>query len=902
VLPPGLASRLDHFLSHSADPAGARALIRRFQDGNPTAFLQLATSPSLLHSLVTLLAHSPFLASILEAHPDWLSQLHTNGTQFRGQTRRDFSKRLGEASTAEELALFRQKELVRIVLRDAEGRSTLGETTSEISSLADVILEAALRMVSREMSERYGEPMNASGSPCGFCVLALGKLGAQELNYSSDIDLLFLFEDQGNTVGVERISNREYFQKLAVRLTSVLGGAYRVDLRLRPDGRHGEVALSLAATLEYYEQRARDWELQMLIKARPAAGAMQLGYTLLQAVEPRIYASTTDFGALEAVSETRERWNEKLSARRLGPKAIDVKLAPGGIRDIEFLVQCLQRLYGGREAWLRHGDTLVALSRLHQKQFLSDVEYAQLASAYQFFRHLEHRLQYRDDRQTHLLPEDEAEVELLARRMPASELGVAPNGRRLREEVDRHLSEVRWNYARIIHAQQNAELRVTNDPPRALAQYLEQAAPQLRQLLLDPRWSDATAMAERLLERLRDHPHRLEALEQSPQQAGWLLELLQNSPVLSEELLRDPSLLDELALLNRPWSEEWIEEAMLLEESAQLRHFFRRRRFQILCDGLCRDQPVFVSLARLSELAMAAIRAALRIALRIDEAATPPGDLLIIALGRLGMNEFDIGSDADLVFVLTDGAEPHLEAWSRVVQRMLDILSAYTGDGSVFSVDTRLRPDGQDGNLLQTEHAFLNYFDQRAEAWEGLAWMKARIVAGPEENGTRFLNQVQQINWRRHGDSFRSRSELLRMRLRIEKQHGDAEPLKSGRGGWYDLDFALLYLRLKGGGLFFRVLNTPERIDIIQKMGMLTHGDALLLQEAAVFYRALDHAMRLYGPETRFPLPERAMRAIDRMLARWTPRQLRDEPLMDEFRRIQLGTRDFFRKLFEEEN
>ena len=206
------------------------------------------------------------------------------------------------------------------------------------------------------------------------------------------------------------LTNKEFYKKVANQYTALLstytaeGQCYRVDLRLRPDGTLGEVAISEEGARAYYSERARDWEKQMLIKARISAGESEPGAALLEFVEPLIYQSSLDFRAVEAVSETRQRISEKLAAKRGAQGGLDVKLTPGGIRDIEFLVQCLQRLHGGREQWVRHGGTMFALFRLRDKGFLSDGEYARLSAAYQFLRYLEHRLQMEEDRQTHTLP------------------------------------------------------------------------------------------------------------------------------------------------------------------------------------------------------------------------------------------------------------------------------------------------------------------------------------------------------------------------------------------------------------------------------------------------------------------------------------------------------------------
>ena len=253
----------------------------------------------------------------------------------------------------------------------------------------------------------------------------------------------------------------EFFQAAANRMTDMLstytpeGMCYRVDLRLRPDGRFGEVCQSLEGAKQYYESRARDWELQMLIKARVAAGDDRPGRELLEFVEPLIYRTTTDFETVEAVSETRARIHEKHYSEKLRPgrsTGADVKLAKGGIRDVEFLVQCLQRLYGGREPWVRHGGTLHALSRLRDKEFLSPLEYARLASAYQFMRHIEHRLQFEEDRQTHTLPQSKEQLDLLARRMPPSGSSGLPSAGTLERELDHHFASVQDLYDRVIHS------------------------------------------------------------------------------------------------------------------------------------------------------------------------------------------------------------------------------------------------------------------------------------------------------------------------------------------------------------------------------------------------------------------------------------------------------------------
>jgi glutamate-ammonia-ligase adenylyltransferase len=274
--------------------------------------------------------------------------------------------------------------------------------------------------------------------------------------------------------------------------------------------------------------------------------------------------------------------------------------------------------------------------------------------------------------------------------------------------------------------------------------------------------------------------------------------------------------------------------------------------------------------------------------------------LIVIALGRLGMREFDLASDADLVFVLPDSDSHEHEFWTLVASRTTELLTAYTGAGVMFQVDTRLRPNGREGALVQTVNAYRDYFSRAAEAWEGIAYMKSRAIAGNMATADAFLHQLQDWDWRRYGQSGRTKNELRAMRLRLEKEQSAANPLKAGRGGYYDIDFALMYLRLKGAGMFFKVLNTPERIDILEKMGHLEREDAEFFQEAATFYRAVDHALRVFSGHAEGSLPnsDAKLAPLEDLVERWAPSPDRKQGLRARTVRIQERTRQVFDRLF----
>jgi glutamate-ammonia-ligase adenylyltransferase len=908
LTPPGILARIRQQVADSEDPDAALQWLTRLAAENEATFHRATRSPATLKAFVTIFAFSDFLARELCRQPETLEDMLATRWDSPGRKESfeaDLAREIAGVSIHEfgrALARFRRRQYLRILLRDAMG-APLAETVGELSNLADAILEAAYRRVRDDLTGQHGEPIDEdAGERAEMSVLALGKLGGQELNYSSDVDLMFVYSANGETAGPARLANKEFYCKLANALTALLssytenGLCYRVDLRLRPEGRLGDVAISLDAARQYYRHRARDWELQMLIKGRVAAGEPVPGERLLEFAEPLIYSTTLDFQAIESVSDARLRIHEK-NSRKQG--VFDVKLAPGGIRDIEFLVQCLQRLHGGREPWVRHGGTLLALARLRQKDLLAAGEYADLVSAYEFLRHIEHRLQIVEDRQTHSVPVDAEALDLLARRLSLRSAGGPITGQELLGRLESVSARVQQIYERVIHARRPLHLEVlveTDD--------LQTDLEQMPLGRVAPRESGAL---DRFLDLLAQQPADFAVFSADSRAAAHAKDIFEHSQWLADALNRQPEMALELRDLELAWD---VRQPMTgtARDPREIRRRFRSSLFRLLSESLCLQRPIFDTLQNASVLADAAIDECYRHSVtRVRETAPPrtPSyrarkQMMTIALGRLGMMEFDLASDADLIFVLPDEEEAELPFWTRVAERMIAILSAYTGEGTVFAVDTRLRAGGRDGPLVQLERSYKEYFEKNAEAWEGIAYMKARAVAGDIDRATSFLSELQQLDWRRYGQGGRSRQELVQMRARLEKEQGGAKPLKAGPGGYYDIDFALMYLRLKGAGMFFRALNTPQRIDIVEQMGHLERGDANFLRDAAMFYRAIDHGIRLQTGHAggRLPSSPARLRQLTEMVRRWTPAHLHDQPLGVELAQIQTRTRECFDRLF----
>jgi glutamate-ammonia-ligase adenylyltransferase len=535
-----------------------------------------------------------------------------------------------------------------------------------------------------------------------------------------------------------------------------------------------------------------------------------------------------------------------------------------------------------------------------------------------------------------VIPSNVQDLDQLAIRMPLfTQLRSAQHpGTELLQKLNQHLESVQTIYGRIVYAQRPLsydalEFGHVHEPSHAIsAQPARSPAAAFSETTLLKRIDEQAPMFADSIRRsgagrniaplelfwnlLSEHSEYCELVNCHPVLAAYILEILDLSPYLAEQLNRDISLINEIQDVadhpNRRAAFEGL--ASPLNNITALRRFFRREIFRILTASICASEPVFQTLDRTSALAEFMIARAYRIALERsldylrretaeDQApAGPENEMMVIALGRLGMREFDLGSDADLLFIIPDSEIERQKFWTRVAEQIIEILTAYTGDSLTLSIDTRLRPNGREGLLVQTRSSYTDYFAHHSEAWEGIAYMKARAVAGDTERATLFLTELQEIDWRRWGQSGRSKQDLKQMRLRLEREQGSANPLKAGPGGYYDADFALMYLRLKGAGLFFKSLNTPERIDIVEKMGHLERLDAEFLLRATTFYRAVDHALRIVTGHAEGKLPDDPadLDVLTQLVGRWTLRPGR--PVKDELNAMRESMRQIFDRLF----
>jgi glutamate-ammonia-ligase adenylyltransferase len=867
-----------------------------------------------------------------------------------------------------QLARFKRRNYLRIVLKDVLRLSTLADTTLELSALADVILANALIYCDQELEKRYGQPQyrDVQGRivRSGFSVVSLGKLGGSELNYSSDIDLLFLYSHDGETAGgSERqsvISNKEYFVRLAHAITRTItqttpyGQVFRVDLRLRPEGDQGDLTIALRSALEYYEHRARDWELQMLIKARHSAGDPRLTREFLRGVEPYIYGSPTDFEAVESVLWTRERISKRMRESR--SDTVDVKLHRGGIRDIEFLTQCLQRLHGGTDHWVRSGGTLLALRKLNDKGWIGDRDYAALTHSYEFLRRVEHRVQLEIGQQTHRLPAEPEALDRLARRVGAEAPPAESPGVALRHQVQQAFARVDEIYQRVIHPRAGHRRGVAFElkpvtgvvTDQGLHTYestlalLETLAPDLARVVKDVSVPErARKNVTRLFANLFGSSERFALARHEPERVRRSLELLSVSEYLGELLIRHP---EDLAVLEPaehseasvlfhgtepalietgpgaaplsgmpapfPWAS-----AMglgLREKMALLRRHYRTEALQLGARDCAALPSILTCLRRWSLLANRSIATALFVAAEAVEngekdargagtASTPDRmPLVVLGLGRLGLNEFDLASDADLVFVVaTDTPQDEIVFWTHLAEKTIEVLSSYTSDGTLFAVDTRLRPGGHEGELVVTEDTLLHYISEKAMVWEGLTYLKASPAVGNAALSRQVLSRLTERLMTRFGSEPDLEGELHRMRRRLEREV--AVPpgnTKTAPGGYYDVDFCVSYLRLRHRLGMPAGANVAEQVGALRRAGLVTEEDARTLADGAAFLRSVDHAARLVTGRATPGLPEHVghAEAVESLVRRWGLVR-GEETLAKRLRETQQEVRYTYRRL-----
>jgi glutamate-ammonia-ligase adenylyltransferase len=756
------------------DPDLALAGVERYVDGAGT----LPAEADLLEALVVLAGASRMIPALLARDPRLLRRAARSPFLERPREEADLRRLLARAARrlgGEDVAGFhrllrglRAREVVRISLRDLR-RARVREVTGELSALACACLDAAIRFHDRRLRARHGAPAGLAERPpgAGFCALAMGKLGARELNFSSDVDLVYVYERDGETAGEKPVTHFAYYAKLAELVTEAIakptedGFVFRVDLNLRPDGQNGPLVNSVRAAELYYQSFGRSWERNALVKARPCAGDLAVGDELLHHLDPFIWRRSLDLGVVEEIQAMKAR----IDARAGGEGKDDLKLGKGGIREAEFFVSALQLLHGGRDETraLRERAVLPALDRLLFAGVVPAKDRDELADAYLFLRRAEHRLQMLDGAQTHRLPPP-GERRWLARSMgyadeEAFEAALAAHRERVTRlfggllgtsrgavPLDPELALLADPQVERARRAEIATRRGLVDPDRVLAAVDAMAR---RRTPFSPLGDPAAAVAllsdalgtpdpDQAISHLSDFALALRSpepyfrmLAEHRRVARLLLSLFGTSDFLSKRFLRHPELIDLLlredqVLLQkdretfRREMDERLGEAdpslapddLLERRLGELRRYKNEEVLRIAIHDIAGTIDLAAVAGQLTDLAEASLERCL--ALAEAEAAAkgvaPPGRLCVIGMGKLGGRELGYHSDLDLIFLYPgSGATAGHERYPRLAQRLMSFLQMPLREGRLYQIDTRLRPSGNQGALVIGTEAFTRY-------------------------------------------------------------------------------------------------------------------------------------------------------------------------------------------------
>jgi [glutamine synthetase] adenylyltransferase / [glutamine synthetase]-adenylyl-L-tyrosine phosphorylase len=839
--------------------------------------------------------HSPFLNLQLERFPDIAAALEHGDLPLALELAGSCAS--GQADEA--AALRRERSALALVLGvgDLAGCFALEEVTERLSGFAD---EAVERAISRAIRERTPE-----AEPTGFAAIALGKLGSRELNYSSDIDLIFLYDPET----LPRKPREEPGQaalRIAQRTVEMLqkrdaeGYVFRVDLRLRPSPEVTPIALSVDAAISYYESSALPWERAAFIRARCTGGDKRLASYFLEAIHPFVWRRSLDFGAIGEIQSISRRIRDHFAQGQLFGPGYDLKRGRGGIREVEFFAQIHQLIHGGRKLELRAPATLDALRALSVAGIVGAEECAPLADAYRQLRTIEHRLQMVDDRQTHSLPSGEALDNVAS-------LHGLEDGAALLALLEPTVANVESIYSRL---EPEDGGRLTADPQMlekrlAEAGFEEPAGARLR----IEGWRSGKARSLRtaaakeafegmlpiLLEAFGAAPDSMRALnrfddvvtrfpsgvnfyrllEARPGLTQILATILCHAPALSEQLGRRPSLIEGLidtsaftpARSVEALTEDFATPERRGEDYQLLLDRIRRRvneaRFALGVQLItARSDPVEVAggYARVAEAAIRVLADATIAEFEAQHGRVSGSELLILGLGRLGGEALTHASDLDLIYLFSGSHEGRsdgprqlgaTEYFNRLAQRISAALSVQTAAGPLYDVDTRLRPSGKDGLLAVSLSSFAEYQQERAWTWEHMALTRARPVYGSEEAKASMKSVVDGVLLKpRERGRLLADAAKMRAEMAVHKPPSGPYDIKLGDGGLVDLEFAVQVLQLSQHVGFKPQLEVAIA-DLV--------GKALIPLGIAEAHRLLTQMLvtfRLVSPNSAEPPPE----------------------------------------------
>jgi glutamate-ammonia-ligase adenylyltransferase len=838
------------------DPSAGRTVLARLTAASQTAKETLMASADRGRAILNFLIFSPISLEKICRRPELLEWLSHPDVQNPKVTQRASWRDVRSDLSFHDLRRWKSQEMLRIAFREISGLAGFAETTRDITAVAERCVSEVYATCLENLAGRWGRP------EVGFCILAMGKFGGTELNYSSDIDVVFFYGDEGHLN--PRFTYREFFTRLAESIIRIFSATadplFRIDVRLRPEGGNGPLVRSLTSMENYYAGYGETWERMALIKARGVAGDGELLYEFNQRLQPFIFPRTVSTDLLDEIVALKGRIEREIVG--LADLHRNVKLGYGGIREIEFILQTLQLLHGAKNAFLQERNSLKTLVSLEQLNILPPDEVRLLREAYIFLRTVEHRLQIQNEQQTHTLPaRQEAWIGI------ARTLGYERT-EPFAEALHFHTSAVRAVFDRLLKGSVTRRSEVTRDltsfrdpesAGRALAALREgpsdvHVAPRTRGLYakLEPEllgWLSRVAEPDVALNRfirfVDGYGTRgllFETMLASPKLLELLIRLFDSSAIYSEVVIHRPQLIEEITrgkTLGLPLSkEQFLKELLRSDAGLPPLEWVRVYRTSAVVRILLRDILGIASQEDLqlemTDLAEACLEYC---CLQLSR----PDGITVIALGKFGGRELLYGADLDVVFIGQD-----VSAGEQLIQAM----GAKTANGAVFPIDSRLRPDGEKGVLVTSFAAYREYFENRAHFWEAQALTKGRAVYGPESvslNGT-----IAEI-WKRWSVRGDLKLEIEKMYRRIVKERAKGDDLwhfKTGKGGLIGIEFLVQYLQMK------HLVPEPNTSQAIGKLaGILAPDESLVLGTTYSFLRRVESVLRRVANSSVSQLP-----------------------------------------------
>lgn len=912
-------------LGRSQNPDQALNALLGLGEINTSALKKLLKNSESADRLCKLLGASLALGDFIRRYPATLTLFDrqsgdlSNQAEFTSLLRASVSPLLREGfvSDAGWTAVRKsyRQELLRIAIYDlsqADAEAGLPKVAAALADLAGAAIEVGLDIARFELSSatEFGVFSAAEVDATAISVIAMGKCGARELNYISDVDVIFVAEALDDRIDNNRAV--EIATKLATRMMRAMDGTasepmlWQVDPNLRPEGKSGALVRTLESHAAYYDRWAQSWEFQALLKARPLAGDFTLGQRYVDTLAPKVWASATRDNFVESVQKMRERVMEFIPTEEVDRQ---IKLGPGGLRDIEFTVQLLQLVHGRTDESLRHRDTIGALSALAAGGYVSRAEAAQFSSHYRFLRLLEHRIQMSDMRRTHLMPTSEEKLRALARsvslKMTAEQLAtrwaeVKTQVRTLHQRIFYRpllsaVSKLTDDNLELTSGQAEDRLRAIGfaDPNGALAHIRalssglsrraaiqKQLLPVLLQWFAEGSEPDQALLAfRRLSEDLGESPWYLKMLRDSSGAAHRMTQVLANSRLATSLFERIPEAAawfdrpDDLIPMTQDELTTELEALISRHESTELmaaaiRNIRRRETLRIAMGAVLGDLNIEQISQGISDLTASYLRGLLLAIADSDDldiADRPVHevvDLAIIAMGRFGGEELGFGSDADVMFVYNPAPGVSIDLAQKIAERAISEIKRLATDPLLeFELDLDLRPEGKNGPNARSLDSYAAYYERWADTWEAQALLRARPIAGSQELHQQFLELINKFRYpTRLTDA--SISEIRRIKARVETERlpQGADPrrhLKLGRGSLSDVEWLVQLMQMKHGSEYpeIRTPKTLQALDACVAANLIQEHDARVLAEAWLIASRVRAASVLWANKRTDVLP-----------------------------------------------